>query len=191
MPAFLDFLFPFGQQVKRSDFHFSGFRSEDRLKNPGPCVQILGRSGLGLQQSYNLKAAEQCQQSTLRPWCIRQTAVYHSFDQRSGHCVWIIATGNSFPKKKIFDSEEARSRDQLPCSETTSFKLTLKSHLLCCEWAWENWPSYISYLNANSEEATKKTTIDAAIKSSRGSETRPGVVQGTLKIFNLALDSKS
>ena len=61
MPAFLDFLFPFGFQKYRQDFHFGGFRQHTTLSDldRGLAIAEIGRSGRGYQLCYSLKAVEQ------------------------------------------------------------------------------------------------------------------------------------
>lgn len=167
MPAFLDFLFPFGRQVEATDFHFSGFRSENRLTHPGPRIDEFGRSGLGLQQCYNLKGVERSDSNGSWEWSIRQTAVYHSFDQISGRSFWLITKGNRVVKDRMVAAKKAHIQYQQPNrgAVAEAFELALESHLIFCGWAQENWRWYINYLDECSQKATKRTTT-AAVGSS-------------------------
>jgi hypothetical protein len=60
MPDFLDFIFPFGKQLYTQDFHFSGFRHEERLSEDdrGLNLSHLGRSGRDVRMCYSLKSVE-------------------------------------------------------------------------------------------------------------------------------------
>ena len=60
LPSFLDFLFPFGNQQYAQDFHFSGFKYEDRFSDADSGLRIpeLGWSGRDFQFCYNLKSKE-------------------------------------------------------------------------------------------------------------------------------------
>ena len=95
MPAFLDFLFPFGQQKYQKDFHSTGFRHETRLDevDRGLALPDLGRSGRTLQLCYSLKSVEPSKTGN-KEWTIRQTALYHSFDMESDRAVWFIIKAN-------------------------------------------------------------------------------------------------
>ena len=87
MPYFLDFVFPFGDQIEKQDSLFTGFRYQNSLDEHSVDfeAQQLARSGVRFQQSYSLKSVEKSPwQSKDWPWVVRQTSVYHSFDLKTG-----------------------------------------------------------------------------------------------------------
>src|ERR1700731_4228660 len=71
MPAYLDFIFPFGLQEYAQDFHFSGFREETHLLLAEKSLQIteLGRSGRDMCMCYSLKSVERSEAQDW-PWSI-------------------------------------------------------------------------------------------------------------------------
>src|SRR5688572_3951480 len=71
MPAFLDFIFPFGLQEYLQDFYFSGFREDTRLLSTGLIIPNLGRSGREIRLCYSLKSVEASNGNTSWPWSIR------------------------------------------------------------------------------------------------------------------------
>lgn len=158
MHGYLDFIFPFGDQLYAQDFHFSGFRHEDQLSdiNRGLSVPELARSGRGLQLCYNLKSAEVAINQPQRPWSIRQTAVYHSFDIETGRTVWIMTKGNNMIRDRIMETTTPGRHSELAQFQSTShaFASSLAVHLILCEWASENWRWRI---NALEEEFQSKT----------------------------------
>ena len=168
MPAFLDLVLPFGRQVEQHDFHYSAFRSVDHLSesNKGFSLPKLGRSGITIQQSYNLKAVEPAKSNNEWPWSIRQTAIYHSFDLCTGRTVWVIVKGNQAMKKRMMAAQDALSPSGISPDRTTqeAFSLTLGLQLVSCEWARENWRWFINFLDENFQAATKGTAT-ADVKS--------------------------
>ena len=151
MARFLDFAFTFGQQDKQKEFHYTGFRYDsllgavdaERYKIPK-----LGRSGLELQQCYNLWSVEETD-STSSGWSVRQTAVYHSFDLRTGKALWLNIKGNDLMKNRI--TEVTKSSSPLLAGSLkgykNSFAATLITHLVFFEWCAENWRSYMRSLD--------------------------------------------
>jgi hypothetical protein len=177
IPSFLDFLFPFGRQEHAQDFHFSGFRHENRLAeiDRGLCLPDLGRSGLDIRLCYSLRSVETSPAEPHWPWSIRQTAISHSFDIENGQSAWIVIKGNQLIKKRIVSATESSSRSELSSYETRdrAFSSTLATHLLVCNWAGENWRWYISFLE---QELQKITRQALAIQVTDSSE--PSLRQG-------------
>lgn len=166
MPAFLDFLFPFGQQKYQKDFHSTGFRHETRLDevDRGLALPDLGRSGRTLQLCYSLKSVEPSKTGN-EEWTIRQTALYHSFDMESGRAVWFIIKANQMMKKRIKESSnspELVSFENLSRSFASSFGV----HLMLCDWARENWRWYINSLEDRLQERTEDTLLAPVSKIS-------------------------
>jgi len=161
MPAFLDFLFPFGRQEHARDFHFSGFRQETRLDpmHNGLDIPELGRSGQELRMSYSLKSVEKSDGQEHWPWSIRQSAIYHSFDIKTGISSWVIVKGNKLMKSRMESVTESRSFQNVNGFDTpaASFSSSLAMHLVICDWCSEDWRWYISFLEEALQEKTRRT----------------------------------
>lgn len=179
MPDFLDFVFPFGESEKARDFHFSGFRAESQFsKNPSGeqalAVPSLGRSGRQFQMCFNLRSVEQTYYDMKRrPWSIRQTAIYHSFDVETGRTVWIFIKGNDVIRGRIqsavndiakIENNDIASFDTL----TAAFGSSLNVHTMLCEWARENWRWYINFLEGVFQDTTR-----SSLHASVDAESRP------------------
>jgi hypothetical protein len=161
MPAFLDFLFPFGRQEHTRDFSFSGFRHETRL-NPlhnGLNIPELNRSGQELRMSYSLKSVEKSDGQVQWPWSIRQTAVYHSLDIKTGVSSWVVVKGNQLLKSRMQSVTESRSFRNANGfdSPARSFASSLTLQLVICDWCSEDWRWYISFLEEALQEKTQRT----------------------------------
>jgi hypothetical protein len=156
MPTFLDFVFPFGQQVHAQDFHFSGLREDSRLgvKSKGVAVPELDRSGTELQFCYNLRSVEQTSGSPGLPWSIRQSAIYHSFDLKNGRAVWISVKGNKLIKNRILEASSSASLSDID-TPSKAFSASLATHLLLCDWSGENWRWYINDLENQLRDLTR------------------------------------
>ncbi|KAF2204801.1 hypothetical protein GQ43DRAFT_428635 [Delitschia confertaspora ATCC 74209] len=152
MPAFLDFIFPFGEQEYEQDFHFCGFREENHLDNglQGLLIPELGRSGCELRLCYNLRSVERSGST----WSIRQTAVYHSFDLENGHSLWITVKGNNCIKDRITESLSPLKKPKFQTRDV-AFSASLVTHLLMCDWAGENWRWYINDLEHDLQKLTR------------------------------------
>lgn len=161
LATFLDFLFPFGNQQYAQDFHFSGFKYEDRLSDADSGLRIpeLGWSGRDFQFCYNLKSVEPSKGEPEWPWSIRQSALYHSFDVENGRTNWIVIKGDQLLKKRIKSATMSRGPRETSCFDTVdrAFASTLAIHIIICQWSGENWRWYINFL----EEALQATTRPA------------------------------
>jgi len=161
MPTFLDFLFPFGKQQYPQDFHFSGFRQENRLSIIDRGLQIpeLSRSGQELQLCYSLKSVEPSKWDKDWPWSVRQCAVYHSFDVQTGKTSWIVIKGDGQMKKRLIKvSEQSRYLNLLKFGIGRAFVAALESHLFFCDWAGENWRWYLNALEEALQTVTRHTS---------------------------------
>ncbi|KAI9866764.1 MAG: hypothetical protein M1813_000706 [Trichoglossum hirsutum] len=163
MPSYLDFLFPFGKQVYQQDFYFSGFRHENRLSNSekGLRVPELGRSGRVLQLCYSLKSVERWEGNPERPWSIRQTAVYHSFDTEAGVATWILAKGNELMKNRVQSATGSHALSELTSFGTIdgAIAATLAAHLIFCDWSGENWRWYVNFLEEELQNKTRQVLL--------------------------------
>ncbi|KAH0539072.1 hypothetical protein FGG08_004370 [Glutinoglossum americanum] len=168
IPAYLDFLFPFGRQVYQRDFHFSGFRHEKRLTDSEGGLRIpeLGRSGRDLRLCYSLKSVEPSGGNPDRPWSIRQTAIYHSFDMETGVATWILTKGNELMRDRVQSATGRRGPSELTSFGTVDGAVlaTLATHLIFCNWSGENWRWYINFLEEALQDETRRVlfaTVDS------------------------------
>jgi hypothetical protein len=140
MPSFLDFVFPLGKQEYARDFHFSGLREESRLgaKQRGLNIPELGRSGNEIRLCYNLRSVERSEGQLDLRWSIRQSAVYHSFDLKSGKSLWINVKDNKLIYNRMLEASILPSISKIE-SLSEAFSGSLATHLLLCDWSGENW----------------------------------------------------
>ena len=169
MPAFLDFLFPFGLQEYSQDFDFSGFRQHTTLSNLDRVLTIpeVGRSGRGYQLCYSLKAVEESRSQIEWPWSIRQTAIHHSFDVDHGRANWIIIKGAQLMKNRIrlaIKDTGLTGTSDLHCVDR-AFVSTLVVHMVICDWSCESWWWYINFLQGKFQGTTRRTVTSLVEES--------------------------
>lgn len=166
LPSFLDFLFPFGNQQYAQDFHFGGFKHEDRFSDVDSGLRIpeFGWSGRDFHFCYNLKSIEPSKGHPEWPWSIRQSALYHLFDVETGRTNWIIIKGDQLLKKRIKSATGSRGLPEASCFDTVdrAFASTLAIHVILCEWSGENWRWYINFLE-EALQATTRPTLSAMV----------------------------
>ena len=176
MPAFLDFLFPFGLQEYPQDFDFSGFRQHTTLSDfdRGLTIPEVGRSGRGYQLCYSLKAVEQSRSQIEWPWSIRQTAIHHSFDVNHGRANWIVIKGDQLMKNRIrlaIRDTGLNGTSDSHCVDR-AFVSTLVIHMVICDWSCESWRWYINFLQEKFQGTTRRTVTSIVEESpSPASET--------------------
>lgn len=154
MPAFLDFLYLFGQKSEPTDLQFSSFHEQVILTNPpdGIAIPGLGRSGKHYQACYNLKSValtyENKENITLSEWSIRQAIFHHQFDVVNGNTLWIVVKGNLDIQQrfKSLTDKDARPQDKSFSTPEECFRSSLSAHLMYCHWATEDWRWYIKWL---------------------------------------------
>lgn len=154
MPAFLDFLYMFGQQSEPTDLQFSGFREQVVLTNPpnGLVHTSLGRSGRHYQICYNLKCValkvENKSNFLMNEWSIRQAVFHHQFDIVNGNTLWIVVKGNLDIQQrfKAMTDTNARPQDKSFGTPEECLRSSLSAHLMYCHWATEDWRWYIGWL---------------------------------------------
>lgn len=170
MPAFLDFLFPFGLQGYSQDFDFSGFRQQTTLSDFDRLLTIpeVGRSGRGYQFCYSLKAVEESRSEIEWPWSIRQTAIHHSFDVDHGRANWIVIKGDQLMKNRIrlaIKDTGLTGTSDLHCVDR-AFVSTLVIHMVICDWSCESWRWYINFLREKFQGTTRGTVTSIVEESS-------------------------
>ncbi|KAK4653593.1 hypothetical protein QC762_508290 [Podospora pseudocomata] len=179
MAPFVDLLLGFGQSQNRKEFHYTSFRHENYLvasKVQDFEIPRLGRSGLEIKLCYNLWSVETSVGNN-SAGSFRQTALYHSFDLRSGRSLWVNISVNAEMKNRITDA--ASSYEELTTEALVdiqgSFSASLTTHLVAFEWCSENWRQYITKL---------ETTLRAIINKVQRAPV--GKMESTL-----ALDTKN
>ncbi|KAH8748009.1 hypothetical protein F5882DRAFT_90006 [Hyaloscypha sp. PMI_1271] len=173
MPAFLDFLFPFGSQEGPRDMNFSSFREDSRLDPSYGRLELpeLGRSGRELRMCYNLKSVEPNNYEPELPWTIRQAAVYHSLDTVTGNALWVIVKGNKLIKERIEAAADLTETnvDDLD-SQSNPFAVSLATHTIISDWCSDTWRWYLIYLE---ERLSQKTGYFFAVKVQQAATARP------------------
>lgn len=148
MPAFLDYVIPFGEQIKPHDSHFSGFKGDIMLDTAatGLAMPELGRSGFGFRHCYNLKSVEPSRGQVDHPYSIRQTAIYHSMDTQTGASTWMTIKGSQLMKKRISAALQ-QAKNSPPSSFESSFKASLTVQTVIMQWSNEHWRGYTNFLD--------------------------------------------
>ncbi len=198
MARFLDFFTPFGRPRKTQDLKFSAFGQDitSLMAPPDRTLEIpeLGRTGRTFQICYNLRSAEpsESHHDSRWPWSIRQAAIHHSFDLRSGIVSWIVVKGSTLLRDRIISSCRSKrpAKIQQYGNMAQSFVSSLFTHLLFCDWAEENWSSYVSFLENGMETASKKA-INAPITATEDFGSPCEVQQEVSPTFEKGLFSKS
>ncbi|KAI1101814.1 hypothetical protein F4804DRAFT_287343 [Jackrogersella minutella] len=154
MPAFLEFIYLFGQKDEITDLNYNCFREQVVLANPpdGLIIPGLGRSGKHYQMCFNLKGValtnEIKDDFTQNIWTIRQCAFHHQFDISNGNTLWIVVKGNEEIQQrfKSLTGADARAQDKAFGTVEESFRSSLSAHLMYCHWAMEDWRWHIQWL---------------------------------------------
>lgn len=138
-PIFLDLIHAFGERMEPVDASLCQFIFDSDISG-GLQVTKLGRSGTQLRHAYLLRSPEKDNEA-VNPWSIRQTAVYHAFDLKTGRALWINITGNNI-------LQDAIKRDTLGHqvrveSIDQSFLLTLRTHLVYLRWCQGSWRWFV------------------------------------------------
>lgn len=175
MPAFLDFIFPFGKQIYTRDFFFGGFRHENRLveSDLGPNLPKLRRSGQEIRICYSLKSVERSDEPEEKhaPWSVRQAATYHSFDVETGAALWICVKGNDLIQDRIMTATEHLGPNQRPFStKERAFEETISTHLINCKWAGEQWRWYLNDLEEDLQGGAGRRALSAKVVRERKPE---------------------
>ena len=152
VPCILDFIFAFGRLSQAANFNFSSFRTEEALTPSS-----------NFQMCYNLRDVEPSPGQPDWPWSIRQTAVNHGFDLKTGDSTWITIKGNQDMSTKFRQLTETGAPLYLDSASNfdsaSAFKASLIAHLVICEWSRENWARYVGYLEHKLQNRTKYAVL--------------------------------
>jgi len=161
MPAFLDFVFPFGNTADARDFFYGGFKHETRLteRERGLRVDQIGRSGIRLQMAYSMWAPAETHAFENWKWSVQPISIYHSFDLETGRMLWILIKGDPKAKDQVAAAIKSLHHPQLRelSSPDDCFATSLATHELLLDWACGNWIWYINFLEENVQEITGRT----------------------------------
>lgn len=147
MPAFLDLLFSCTRTKQGVKSQLGGFHALTRFGGgageAGPMLPALARSGVDLQLCFSLGLAEPIKDHWT--WSIREIAVYHQFDVRTGQASWIVLKGGQLLQTSVLNS------GLLPklagCAAVgRALALAIELLLLPCEMCVENWQWYLDFL---------------------------------------------
>ena len=144
-PGFIDYVAAFGATHYPTDYHMTGFDSDDTLTvKDSNVVKIskLGRSGREHRMQYLLRSIEtDSTTDESRRWNIRQTAVYHSFDFIEGKALWINIKANSRLEDMVKEAtaDSAIVNPAAMNDPAESFSSTLTIHLIFLEWCDIDW----------------------------------------------------
>ncbi|RYP21567.1 hypothetical protein DL765_002203 [Monosporascus sp. GIB2] len=160
MPSFLEFVFTF--KGRERPFAQAFFRHENYLEEEDPAFSLpeLGRSSMLIQHAFNVLSVERSTDPG-KSWPLRQTALYHAFDVRYGHSLWIVLKGDRLMRTRI-PKAASQQPDMKPASMTSpvrSLVACLHVHLIILEWSAENWGDFVDYL----EEKRTVYAIDARL----------------------------
>ncbi|ORY57866.1 uncharacterized protein BCR38DRAFT_448876 [Pseudomassariella vexata] len=156
MPVYLDFMLVFGLQEEPDDLRFASFREQKSFaaNSLAPEIPSLGRSGHQYQLCYNLKSISQLDGGDFS--AIRQAAIYHQFDVKSGNAVWIVTKGRLDLQQRFKEltGKDGRQEDKSFETPIECFRSSLAAHLMFCFWSTENWRFYIKQLEQDLEHGT-------------------------------------
>ena len=181
MPGFIDFLLAFGVSEHAKDFHYSGFRSEMDLDDSLNRLNLrsLDRSGRELRLCHVLRSVERVGPSGNSgrrwPWSLRPTVTYHSFDAVSNRSVWLIVKANDLIKRRVRATcqEQDLYRMDVDDGVDNTFESTLRTHLVLCALAGENWRWYINFIEERVQTLTRGALTEAVDQKSLLTEQLP------------------
>jgi len=169
MPEVVDFLLAFGVSEHPKDFHYSGFRSEMNLSQESNRLVLrnLGRSGRDIRLCHILRSVEKVDVTSKSPnswsWSIRPTVTYHSFDVETQRSVWMIVKANGVIKTRVRSSCKDQDLYRLSPEDNinNTFGSTLRTHLILCAWAGENWRWYINDIEQRVQTLTREALTES------------------------------
>lgn len=178
MPSFLDFVFTFGEQQSKKNFHYSGFRAKE-LWTDSNIVSTSSAPPYHYQVCYNLRSVEPTKNPPEWPWSIRQSAVFHSFECDTGRARWINIKGSDDISNQVrrLCRPSAPSDPAKIKTADMALSASLATHLAYCEWSSKNWAAYISWLEDELQSKTRyallaKGNIPRTQHQSRANPTR-------------------
>ncbi|KAL8747822.1 MAG: hypothetical protein Q9184_007550, partial [Pyrenodesmia sp. 2 TL-2023] len=155
MPEYIDLLLSFGERHFADDFYSPGFRQRTCLASTGhrPGNVPGTTESKGFQICYSLKSVEP---SDTDRWSIRQCAIHHTFDLTTVQMTWAVVKGDDLMKRRIEsatgDGGSFRTVDFHTVDR--AFKISLRTHLVFCDWSAEHWRWYINSLEEKFQDMT-------------------------------------
>ncbi|KAJ9603080.1 hypothetical protein H2200_012375 [Cladophialophora chaetospira] len=182
LPAFLEFLFVFGEALYPVDSQFSGFREDCRLETTLQRQKIteLNRSGQDYQICFNLKSFES-KDGLQWPWSCRQTVLFHAFDAQNGQATWICIKANDIIRERLKEASDRISNRDPNAFSTLSKKFcnTLTIHLVIVEWCAESWRRYTSDVEEHLQNIKRRALVDKQLTPRRTWTQRYGSTRRT------------
>lgn len=169
MPAFLEYLLPFGHQEYPEDPYYSNFEERTRLEGieSGKRIIELGWSGFDISVCYNIRSIEKSDKQSW-PWSIRQCAIHHSFDIVNVRSTWVVIKGNDLMENRLQLATSERGPAMMRNYKTLdqAFAAALATHLMFCELSTENGHLYLKDLEHRVQDLTRSTISTKADLSS-------------------------
>ncbi|KAM7204656.1 hypothetical protein V8F20_003440 [Naviculisporaceae sp. PSN 640] len=167
MPNYIDFLLVYGAQEEDRELRYGGFRSRTVLTDPHPGLVVPGlqRSGCQYEICFNLKAVslkeENPKDPFVRRWKVRQSAIYHRFDLKTGTALWIIGDPREAVKGIFGDvlPQGPVPRGFRFGTVVECFQSSLDTHLILAQWSSDEWRSHIQSLEASIDELTRPALL--------------------------------
>jgi len=154
MPSFLDHVFTSKSRIQPLTHAF--FRHDNVLAG------FNRQADARLQHGFNLTSVENSQEPGSRnPWYLRQMALYHSFDLKSGSCLWFVLKGNDLLAKYLQKDVQRHPILQASAidSPESSFAASLQVHLIILGWCVEGWSEYLELLEKEVDESTNMSKL--------------------------------
>ena len=184
-PHFLGYMASFGETERPLDYSMTGFHASDTLHIPDDEVlkiSRLGRSGKDIQMSYILRSVERSEsyEQDLKdkkwPWKIRQMAVHHTFDVKTGRAFWMTVKANDLLQNRIKESPSLFPPISTePANSAMQFSSMLETQLIFLMWVDENWRHYINYMDEEIHDIMVKAKT-AQIEDAEESEEYPRAI---------------
>jgi hypothetical protein len=165
-PCYLNFIACFGSRTGASDLRFGGFRSHSFLRQPGPAVAGLNRSGVHYQLSIKLQSikmdnnmgrVQAAGPQRAHKYRNPTAAIYHQFDMMKGTSLWILTSplelsdeGLTNPLwNGIQDFLAIRRYPVASDTESDRFGASLGVLVYLAEWSVGDVAFYLHYLDEN------------------------------------------
>ncbi|CAI4215863.1 unnamed protein product [Parascedosporium putredinis] len=146
---FVDCISTFGATEDPLDYSLVSMYSDDTLHLAEERllhIPRLNRSGHDIQLSYILRSVEKSEQwekdklEGKWQWKIRQMAVHHQFDVKTGRALWITIKANGLMEDRVKSLPWTCSQDaggRVDAAE--QFVATLRTQLIFLMWSDDNW----------------------------------------------------
>ena len=154
-PTFLPVLFSFGAEPNLAESGASNIASisaEDASRSKlFRLLEIGFRTHVGIELSYQIRYTEENKRSSVRPWSLRQTGVYHHHSLNPQFDLFIFI----HPKEHSLVEESLMSLSESTAASQASLKAICENpfriHMLLFSSYLDNWRWYFRYLDEEFE----------------------------------------